>query len=274
MPDLITVFSRWWKFIIGITILAAVIAYVVSIFSPKEFLSEATALPANSMISDKARIFNKNIEQLYSDIGTTDELDRLEGTGTLDTLYIAAADSFNLSAHYGYGEGGETDFKAARKLKKNSKIARSAFGELKVKVWDEDRNLAAALANFLMGRLQSIHQQMQNETSLVILEKMRSDYALKQEEFNHFSDSIQSANPEIRNAKKTALLSQIGDYEKMINEYQLAINTNPPVLLIVEHARASIWADKPRIFQTMAFTIVVAVALTFLVALYMESRKR
>ena len=82
------------------------------------------------------------------------------------------------------------------------------------------------------------------------------------------------SNAEIRAAMKAALLAQIVDYEKMINEYQLAINTNPPVLLIVEHARASIWADKPRTFQTMAFTIVVAVALTFLVALYMESRKR
>ena len=273
MPDLITVFARWWKFIIGITILAAVIAFVVSIFSPKEYLSEATALPANSMIADKARIFNKNIEALYSDIGTADELDRLEGTGTLDTLYIAAADSFNLGMHYGYGEEGEADFKAARKLKKNSKIARSAYGELKVKVWDEDRNLSAALANFLMGRLQSIHQQMQNETSLVILEKMKTDYASKQQQFNNYSDTVQS-NAEIRTAKKAALLAQIVDYEKMINEYQLAINTNPPVLLIVEYARASIWADKPRTLQNMAFTIVVAVGLTFLVALYMESRKR
>jgi hypothetical protein len=272
MPDLITVFSKWWKFIIGITLLSAIIAYVVSILSPKEFLSEATALPANSMIADKARIFNKNIEALYSDIGTPDELDRLEGTGTLDTLYIAASDSFQLGSHYGYGEGGESAFKAARKLKKNSKIARSAFGELKVKVWDEDRNLAASLANFLMARLQSIHQHMQNETSLVILERMRADYAAKQQQFTNFNDS--TSNPQVRNARHDALLSQIGEYEKMISEYQLAINTNPPVLLTVEPARASLWADKPRTFQTMAFTIVVALGLTFLVALYMESRKR
>jgi hypothetical protein len=272
MPDLIIVFSRWWKFILGFTILAAVIAYVVSIFSPKEFLSEATALPANSMIADKARIFNKNIEALYSDIGTADELDRLEGTGTLDTLYIAASDSFQLNVHYGYGEGGESAFKAARKLKKNSKIARSAFGELKVKVWDEDRNLAAALANFLMARLQSIHQHMQNETSLLILDKMRADYAAKQEQFSNFSDS--TSNAQIRSARENALLEQIGEYEKVINEYQLSINTNPPVLLVVEPARASLWADKPRTFQTMIFTMVVALALTFLVALYMESRKR
>ena len=225
------------------------------------------------MIADKTRIFNKNIEALYSDIGTTDELDRLEGTGTLDTLYIAAADSFNLSGHYGYGEGGETDFKAARKLKKNSKIARSGFGELKVKVWDEDRNLAAALANFLMARLQSIHQHMQTETSLMVISKMRTDLALKQEQYRNL-DTSGYPHAEIRNAKRTALLSEITEYEKIISEYQLAIDTNPPVLLMVESARASIWADKPRSFQNMAFTLVLTLALTFLVALFMESRKR
>nr|MBA2745006.1 hypothetical protein [Flavisolibacter sp.] len=165
MPDLFIVFARWWKFILGISLLAATIAFVVSQFSPKEYLSEATALPANSMVADKGRIFNNNIEALYSDIGTADELDRLEGTAVLDTLYIAASDSFNLAAHYNLPESGESGFKAARKLKKNSKIARSAFGELKVKVWDEDRNMAAAVANFLMQRLGSIHQHLQNENS-------------------------------------------------------------------------------------------------------------
>src|SRR5690606_26295454 len=144
---------------------------------------EATALPANSMVADKARLFNNNIEALYSDIGTVDELDRLEGTGILDTIYIAASDSFDLASHYKEPESGESSFKAARKLKKNTKITRTAFGELKVKVWDEERNMAATLANFLMRRIGQVHQHLQNENSLGILQKMEEDFARKQEQF-------------------------------------------------------------------------------------------
>ncbi len=276
MPDLVTVFSRWWKFILGITLLAAVLSLIVSMFSTKEFLGEATALPANSMVADKARLFNNNIEALYSDIGTVDELDRLEGTGILDTIYIAASDSFDLAGHYKEPESRESRFKAARKLKKNTKVTRTAFGELKVKVWDEERNMAAALANFLMRRIGQIHQHLQNENSLGILQKMEEEFAKKQEQFRTISDSVQSlrgADAEMMNARKNALLEQLTSYQQAIDQYRLSIHTNPPVLLVVEHARAPLWHDKPKSFQTLIFTIVASLAVTFLMALYMESRK-
>src|SRR3954463_485504 len=100
MPDLLHVFARKWKLIFTITLLATIVATVAALFSPKRFLSVATALPANSMIADKARIFNPNIEELYSDFGTPDELDRLEGTAALDTIFIATSDEMKLAEHY------------------------------------------------------------------------------------------------------------------------------------------------------------------------------
>jgi LPS O-antigen subunit length determinant protein (WzzB/FepE family) len=76
MPDLISVFARWWKFILGLSLLAVVIALLASLLSPKKYLSVATALPANSLMADKARVFNSNIEALYSDFGTPDVIGR------------------------------------------------------------------------------------------------------------------------------------------------------------------------------------------------------
>jgi uncharacterized protein involved in exopolysaccharide biosynthesis len=276
MPDLITVLERWWKFIFGVSLLAGLIALVVSLLSPQQYLSEATALPANSLIGDRARIFNDNIQALYSDFGSPDELDRMEGTGALDTLFIAASDSFDLDSHYGYGPSGESSFKAARKLKKNSKIARSAYGELKIKVWDKDREMAAAIANFMMNRMQEIHQQLQVRNNGAILERIRQDQVAKQEQFRIASDSLtslQRADAEIMNARKVSLMQQLVQYDQLIDQYQLAINTNAPVLLTVEPARASLWHDKPRTLQNILFSIAAAFALTLLMALFMESRK-
>src|SRR5947209_8334503 len=102
MPELISVFSRWGKFIWTLTLAAALVALIVCLLLPKEYLSTATALPANSVSADKARIFNSQIEALYSDIGTADELDRVEGTAVLDTIFIATLKSLGLEAHYGY----------------------------------------------------------------------------------------------------------------------------------------------------------------------------
>src|SRR4051812_30252855 len=136
MPDLFSVFAKRWKSILTLTLLATLVAFIAALLSPKEYLSTATALPANSVTTDKARIFNQNIQELYSEFGAADELDRLEGTAVLDTIFIAVAKQWDLASHYKLPESGESVFKAVERLKKKSRINRSAYGELKVKVWD------------------------------------------------------------------------------------------------------------------------------------------
>lgn len=269
MPDLISIIIKRWKLIATITLLATVIAFIAAILSPKKYLSVATALPANSLIADKGRIFNQNIRELYSDFGTVDELDKLEGTGNLDTLFIAASEKFNLDQHYQIHPSGESFYSAALKLKANSKISRSSYGELKVKVWDEDKNLAAEIANFLMQEIQSIHQHLQNESNSAILENLKQDYVSKQHEYVQLSDSATA----IGKAKLNGLSEQLQEEGKMISQYQLAVNTNVPVLFIVENARPSFWPDKPRILATVLFAFFGAFIFSFLLILFIESRK-
>jgi uncharacterized protein involved in exopolysaccharide biosynthesis len=270
MPDLLLVFAKRWKLITSITTLATIIALIVVLLSPKKYLAVATALPANSMIADKARIFNQNIEALYSEFGTVDELDKLEGTGKLDTLFIAAAEEFKLEEHYKIGASNESLYDAAIKLKKDSRINRSGYGELKVRVWDRDKNLCAQLANFLMKKIQELHQHLQNQADRSVLEKIKEAYALKQKESTQVKDSVKSVSIQTR---LTTLTEQLQSYEKMIDEYQLAISTNIPVLLVVEPARPAVWADRPKIVQTVLLSFFGAFAFSFSLALFIESRK-
>ena len=272
MPDLLLVFAKRWKLIVLITALATIIALIAALLSPKKYLAIATALPANGMIADKARIFNQNIEALYSEFGTVDELDKLEGTGKLDTLFIAAAEEFNLEEHYKIGASNESLYDAATKLKKNSRINRSGYGELKVRVWDKDKALCAQLANFLMNKIQELHQQLQNQASRSVLEKIKEAYALKRKESSQLTDSLRPLSIQSQTRMST-IREQLQSYEKMIDEYQLAISTNTPVLLIVEPARPAVWADRPKIAQTVFLSFFGAFVFSFLLALFVESRK-
>lgn len=272
MPDLLLVFANRWKLIASITALAAIIALIISLLSPKKYLAVATALPANSMIADKGRIFNQNIEALYPEFGSADELDKLEGTGKLDTLFIAAAEKFNLEKHYKMDASPESLYDAAIKLKKNSRVNRSGYGELKVRVWDKDKVLCAQLANFLMKKIQELHQHLQNQTNQSVLEKIKDAYALKQKESVQLTDSVKSVSIQSQTRMST-LKELLQSYEKMIDEYQLAISTNTPVLLIVEPARPAVWADRPKIAQTVLLSFFGAFVFSFLLALFVESRK-
>jgi tetratricopeptide (TPR) repeat protein len=276
MPDLLIILSRWWKFILGLTAGAVILAFIITLLLPKQYLSTATALPANSLVADKARILNDNIEALYPEIGLPDELDKLEGTAALDTLFIAVANEFKLDEHYHIHTSDESIDKVVLKLRKNSNISRTGYGELRIKVWDIDRNIAAAMANSFMSKLQALHQHLQNENNLVVLQRLKEANASKEKLFNSYSDSIvkTGAAQELIAARKATILEQLKQYQLAMDQYELAIKTNPPVLLSVEKARPAVWSDRPKIFQILVLTAIAAFLFSFLLAVSFESRNK
>jgi uncharacterized protein involved in exopolysaccharide biosynthesis len=293
MPDIISLAGRHWKLIFLLTLLATTVAFAATLLSPKLYLSTATALPANSALNDKARIFNTNIEGLYPSIGQPDELDKLEGTTKLDTLFIAIATDFKLAAHYGT----EDLYKAALKLKKSSDISRSAYGELKIKVWDKDKGMAAELANSILQKLNEFHKHLQSINDAMVLQKIKHDIAEKEKEVTSLEESRESVvsntgvyqnarsidsskknslRPERRfdNMKSAALLDEIKEYQKLINQYELSLKTSPDVLIVVESARPALKWDKPDMLRNSAFAFFASLLFSFLLALFIDSRNK
>lgn len=276
MPDLLLVFLKRWKLIVTVTVLATIVAAIAALLSPKKYLAIATALPANSMTADKARVFNQNIEALYSEFGAPDELDRMEGTAALDTIFIAVANELNLASYYSIDAGGEAFYKAAMKLKNSTRISRSSYGELKVKVWDKNRSQAAAMANRLMNNIRQLHQQLLAQINNSAIEALKKELEVKQQLYSKLlnpSNDTAVTPPHLRQVKLTSLTEQILHYEKLIDQYQMAARTNSPVLLIVENARPPLCPDKPKPLQTVAFVFFGALLFSFLMALFLESRK-
>lgn len=261
MPDLFDLIAHWWKRIIIVVILCVVVVGVITFLKPRKYLSVATAVPASSFNADRSRIFNENIQALYSTLGTPDDLDMIVGTGNLDTVYWAVAQQFNLWDHYKMKEKGDAAVrKAASLLKANAKVMKSEYGELKVKVWDTDKNLAAELANAIMDVLQSIHSNLQavgNKTTLNGLVSARKKIMIQ-------ADSL---------ADKTKLIEQSQQYDKLINEYQVMVDSKLPALVVVERAKPTDWPDRPRRKQILIATAFLSFLFALLAALVMERRK-
>ena len=265
MPDLFTLVRNWWKPILLLLLLSLTAVGVIVFTKRPEYRSVATAVPASTYSSDKARIFNNNIEQLYTALGTPDDLDLVVGTGKLDTVYLAVTRQFNLQDHYKMEEKGDAAInKAAFLLKKNCSVTKSEYGELKVSVWDTDKNLAPQLANAVMKQLQTMHQHLQqagNEASLQSLLSMEQRLIIERES---------AATDE----EKTSIIARLTEYNKLIGEYQLMLNNPSLALIVVEHARASEWPDRPKRTQWMLGTAVLALLFSLLLAAFLESRKK
>lgn len=264
MPDFFTLFGRGWKAVLGLTISVTAITALVLSLMPGLYLSTVTALPANSIHYDKGSIFNANIQELYSALGTPDELDKVVGTAHLDTLYIALVQEYNLIPHYKI-EKQPALYKAVAALKKNSSVTKSEYGELKIKIWDEDPNLAAQLANSYFQKLQALHQQLHNESNATILQKLEAVYASMQKNKSLLPDTT-AATFLNRDMER--------QYRQLLAQYKLMDDVKPPVLLAVETARAGYEVDSPKRGPILAFTAFASFLTGLLLAAFLESRKK
>ena len=267
MPDIFNLIAGWWKRMLVVMVLSLLAVGIITFLKPRQYLSVTTAVPASSFASDKGKIFNENILALYSTLGSSDDLDRILGTATLDTVYLFVADQFNLFDHYKM-KGANARTKAALLLKKNTRVMKSEYGELKVKVWDTDNYLAPQLANTILDKLQLIHTDLQsagNEATLKGLQAGKKKIQLQ-------LDSIAGVSEPLIE-RKTTLQGQVQQYEKLISEYQLMVDSKPPVLIVVEKAKPSIRPDRPRRLQIMIATAVLSFLFALLAALVMERKK-
>jgi hypothetical protein len=279
MPDLFYLVPKWWKQILFIVVLSLIVAYALLYLRPVKYLATTTALPASSYASDKAKIFNENIQLLYPAIGTAEDLDLIVGTGQLDTVYIAVAEQFGLAGHHKTQEKGDAaKRKAALLLKSNTRIIKSDYGELKVKVWDSDKTIAPQLANAILQKLGTMHENMRNESNKAILKALENSRANIQLKID--SITIFLATPEIMAPvqqpylqRRNALAGQLDQYGKLISEYQLMVDNKPPVLVIVEKAREPDWPDKPKKLPVLVATFVLSFLFALLVILVIEKRK-
>ena len=272
MPDFLTILSRWWKAILALAVAVTAIAAVILLLQPKQYLSVVTALPASNVAADKGGVFGTNLAALYPSVGTPDDLDRLLGTAQLDTLYLALAREKGLVAHYGLKKD-RSLLKAAKRLKKHTEVQRSEYGELKIKVWDKDPQLAADLANSFLQQLQALHQSLQNQGNALVLRQLKAAYAALQPGNAGAGDTARGAEASTT-AGNRAVRGQLAEYERLIGEYQLMVDTNPQVLLVVEPARPAPYYDRPKTAQTLVVVAFAALSFGVLLALFLQSRSR
>lgn len=274
MPDLFDLFQQWWRRLLSLVVIAAVIATIIVFLVPRTYLGVTTALPAPDYTSDKSSVFSQNLQNLYSAFGSPDDLDKILGTARLDTVYRAVVEKLNLIDHYHIQNSPVSLQKAALCLKEKTRVLKTDYGELQVKVWDKNKWMAAEMANGIMEKLQQIHQDIQTASNTTILTKINDEYAEKKAEYQKLSDSLlHTATPELLSAQKNTLLQQIQEYEKLSNQYKLMVSAKPQVLVIVEKATPALNPDKPNRLEVIIAAAVLSFIFGILGALILERQK-
>lgn len=244
------VLQKQWKTLLAFTLVTTLAAALTVNLVPKYFRSSATIVSANPALADKARLFNTNIQGLYSYFGSGDDLDRISGIADMDTTYKKLVDEFSLVSYYKF-EGDSLPLlrrKAVLRLRKDLGFQKTEQGQLKIIAWTKDSQLSANLVNRTVAIIKEIENGIWQQNYDQSLVKLNASIADMERRYQTLSDSVtimKGGKHELAVTNMQTLLEQLNQYRKSADEFILAKETNPAVLYVMEAGVPAVKAERP-----------------------------
>lgn len=277
MPHTIQVLQKHTRFILLFTLFAMLVAFVTVLLVPKYFRSSARIIAANPQLTDKSRLFNENIQGLYSYFGSGDDLDRIIGVADMDTTYYQLVDQFNLMDYYQLDNDSLPLLrrKAVLKLKKDISFQRTEQGQMRVQCWTKDKQLSADIINAMIRivqqKLESIWLSNYQEAST----QLNASIVHNEKQYAALNDSISKAGRAqqiLLQKHMETLLEELSRYRKTAASFQLMGETVPPALYVLEPAVPSVKAERPDKLNTVLISGLAGFLFSILFLLLKDRR--
>ncbi len=244
------VVKNGWRTIF-LYVLLAVAAASISVFVVKpSFKSSALIISANTVLADKGRLFNTELQSLYSYFGSGDDLDRIYGMADMDITYQRLVEDFSLISYYEIGQDSLPIQmrKAIKYLRKDLQLQKTEQGQLRIVCWTNDKMLSANIVNRLTDILKETAMAIWQKNYRLAYDQMNLSISKMEKNYQLLSDSvarISGAEQELAKASKEVLLEQIKAYRKTTDEFKLAAESTPEALFVMESAIPAAKAERP-----------------------------
>jgi len=193
------IINRWKYFVAGAVALAAVVSIVVALLLPNVYRSTAIFIPTNPQAADPDRLLEDNA-QVRGKLelgGRAEDLDRAITIGESQPVAELIIRKFGLYQHYKAGAPGTdaTDNYVLSEFSGNLGIVHNERDAIELTFMDQDKNLAAAVANALVHVIDSVNQQLTLENRRTVLDLYRQRY-------EYLSTNFERSRQELVNARR------------------------------------------------------------------------
>ncbi len=277
MAHTVQVVQKNIRFIFLFTVFAMIIAFITVMIVPKYYRSSAGIIAANPQLTDKSRLFNENIQGLYSYFGSGDDLDRIIGVANMDTTYKQLTDQFNLISYYKLDDDSTPMLrrKAVLKLKKDISFQRTEEGQLRIVCWTKDSRLSADIIHAMITIVQRKLESIWLDNYQQAVSKLNASIVGTEQQYATLNDSItkaSSANKVLLQKHMETLLDQLSTYRKTAASFKLMGETVPPALYVVEEAVPSAKAERPDKLNTVLISALAGFLFSILFLLLKDRR--
>ena len=193
------IINRWKYFVAGAVALAALVSIVVALLLPNVYRSTAIFIPTNPQTADPDRLLEDNV-QIRGKLelsGRAEDLDRAITIGESQPVAELIIKQFDLYKHYRAGAPGSdaADNYVLSEFSSNLGIVHNERDAIELTFMDEDKNLAAAVANALVHVIDSVNQQL-------TLENRRTVLGLYRQRYQYLSTSFERSRQELVGARR------------------------------------------------------------------------
>jgi hypothetical protein len=246
LNNLITVLRRQRSTLLLFTLLTAGAAAITVWLMPRSYRSAALVAAANPQLADKARLFNQQIQQLYSYFGSGDDLDRLIAIADMDTLHTVLIREFNLTGYYKSSGTSRAllERDARKKLQRDLHLERTEKGQLSVAVWMKDPVLAAAVVNRLVALVEQTATHIWHNSYTEQYTKLDSALQAAKQRYQQLQDSSRAAAALSAIELKT-ISTELEQYQSARDVLAIAATTTAPALYVLEAAVPAAKAERP-----------------------------
>lgn len=268
------VIRQRWKQCAFIVFLATVSAAAILFIQKPYFRSSAIFTAANPNLGDRANIYRTEFWEQYFYYGAEFDNDRLMAIARSEEMCRFMVDSFNLLQHYKIKTGGDKAiYTANEEYKENVRIHKNEFGHVKVNVWDTDKKLAADIANTIVKRVNEKSVVAVNNMKVEILQKLRIDFNAQKDSLAQVENNLKESADAFLIARKTELISQLNEKEKLIQQFNTSVN-NVSALFVIEEALPALKKDKPKIVAGILMAALLSFIFSVFLLLLIEWRAR
>lgn len=250
MAHTVQVLQKHTRFIVLFTLFTMLVAFATVLLVPQYFRSSARIIAANPQLADKSRLFNDNIQGLYSYFGSGDDLDRIIGVADMDTTYQQLVDQFDLIHYYQLNNDSLPLLrrKAVLKLQKDISFQRTEQGQMRVVCWTKDRQLSADIINAMITIVQQKLESIWLNNYQEAVSKLNASILQNEQQYAALNDSISKAGPAqqtLLQKHMETLLEELSQYRKTAASFKLMGETAPRALYILEPAVPSAKTERP-----------------------------
>jgi capsular polysaccharide biosynthesis protein len=252
-----------WKQMLLFVMVSLLVAAITLFLVPKQYRSSSLLVSANPSLADKSHMLNQNIQGLYSIFGSGDDLERIFGIATMDTVFKQLVDEFDLVTYYKLK--GEDSNRLRRKavldLRDDLGIQKTELSQLKISVFTKDAELSAKIVNRIVEITRLKEESIWKSGNEKMLLNFNKSIDSLGKVYQAIANKIKSDNENLSQLELTkinSLLEQIQTQEKATGEIKLAIDNNAPAFYVLETAVPAAKSEKPNIPEVLILTALVS----------------